>query len=355
MNRVRAIRELGQQIWLDDLSRGLIESGELNRLIGEDGLAGVTSNPAIFRQAILKDPRYIDAKAALPASLTDPEARFEALALPDIQAACDAFLPLYQASQGDMGYVSFEVSPSLAHDAAGTVVAAKRLWQTIDRPNVMIKIPATAAGCQAITETLAAGINVNVTLMFSPEHVEQVFAAYVAGLQARVAAGLPVDHLRSVASVFISRVDTKIDAQLPDSAAQLKGKLAVASAQVAYQTWRQHFDPQGSFKALHEQGARPQSLLWASTGTKNPAYSDVLYVETLIGPDTVNTVPGATLAAFRDHGQAARTLDADPDRAQQWVTDAAAIGIDLNAVGRVLQDEGLKLFEQAFAELLAAV
>ncbi|WP_137938790.1 transaldolase [Chitinivorax sp. B] len=355
MNRVRAIREFGQQVWLDDLSRGLIESGELQQLIDQDGLAGVTSNPAIFRQAILKDPRYIDAKAALPTMLTDPEARFEALALPDIQAACDAFLPLYQASKGDMGYVSFEVSPSLAHDAEGTVAAAKRLWQTINRPNVMIKIPATQAGCKAITATLAAGINVNVTLMFSAEHVEQVFNAYVAGLEARVAAGHPVDHLRSVASVFISRVDTKIDPQLPESAAALRGKLAVASAQAAYQTWHQRFDVKGAFKALHDKGARPQSLLWASTGTKNPAYSDVLYVQTLIGPDTVNTVPGATLAAFRDHGQAARTLDANPEAAQQLITEAAKLGIDLNAVGRVLQEEGLKLFEQAFAELLAAV
>jgi transaldolase len=353
MSRLKAIDALGQQVWLDSISRKLIESGELARLIAEDGISGVTSNPAIFQQALSKDPAYVAAKAALPATLSDPEARFEALALPDIQAACDAFLPLYDKSNGNKGFVSFEVSPSLSRDADGTFAAAQRLWNAIARPNVMIKIPATPEGLVAIRKSIAAGININVTLMFSPRHVEAVAQAHADGLADRLAAGLPIGRIRSVASVFISRVDSKIDPLVPEA---LKGKIAIAAARVAYADWLAHWGQQGDrFAALASAGAHPQWLLWASTGTKNPAYRDVLYVETLIGDQTVNTVPEATLNAFRDHGDAAATLTQDVAAARASIAALAEQGTDLNVIGEQLQNEGLVLFEQAFETLLASV
>ncbi|WP_417070373.1 transaldolase [Niveibacterium terrae] len=353
MSRIKAVGELGQQIWFDSISHQLIASGELARLIAEDGVAGVTSNPAIFQQAFSRDPSYAQAKALLPADLTDPEKRFEALAIPDIQAACDAFAELYRTSGGNKGFVSFEVSPSLSHDAVGTLAAAKRLWAAIDRPNAMIKIPATREGLFAIRQATAAGINVNVTLMFSPAHVDAVARAHADGLLDRVAAGLPVAAIRSVASVFISRLDSKLDPQLPEP---LQGRIAVAAAQLAYDEWKKHWGPEGDrFAPLAAKGACPQWLLWASTGTKNPLYRDVLYVEQLIGPDTVNTVPEATLAAFRDHGEAHPTLSANPTGARAALDQAKKLGIDLDAVGEVLQQEGLVQFEQAFAKLLESV
>ncbi|MCL2658097.1 MAG: transaldolase [Betaproteobacteria bacterium] len=353
MSPVKAVSELGQQIWLDSISRQLIASGELARLVAEDGIAGVTSNPAIFQQAFAKDPAYIAARAALPSDLTDPEARFEALAVPDIQAACDALLPLYDTSGGNKGFVSFEVSPRLSHDMGGTLSAAKRLWAAIDRPNAMIKIPATAAGLGAIRHAIAEGINVNVTLMFSPAHVEAVAQAYIAGLHDRVRQNLPIARIRSVASVFVSRVDSKLDPILPSS---LQGKVAIASAQAVYAEWQARWSATGNeFSDLAQMGAQTQWLLWASTGTKNPAYSDVLYVERLIGPHTVNTVPEATLAAFRDHGQAANTLASTAAEAKQVLAEVAALGIDINQVGADLQTEGLALFDKAFDALLAAV
>lgn len=349
-SRLKAISTYGQQVWLDNLSRHLIESGRLARLIEEDGVAGVTSNPAIFQQAFAKDPAYLAAKAALPVEMTDPEARFEALALSDIRASCDILRPVYELSGGEHGYVSFEVSPRLAHDAAGTLAAARRLWTKIDRPNVMIKIPATPAGLVAIREATACGINVNVTLVFSPQQVEAVAQAYIAGLHDRQATGLPVAGIRSVSSVFISRVDAKLDPQLPG---HLRGKVSVASAKAAYAAWQRRWGPQGSeFATLAAAGALPQILLWASTGVKNPAYSDVLYIESLIGPDTVNTIPEAPLEAFRDHGNAAPTLAHDVAAAQAVLDALPELDIDLNQVGEVLQQEGLAQFEQAFETLL---
>ncbi len=353
MSRLKAVGELGQQVWLDSISRKLVESGELARLVAEDGVSGVTSNPAIFQQAFAKDPAYIAAKAALPVELADPEMRFETLAIPDIQAACDALAPLYDASRGDKGFVSFEVSPRLSHDADGTVTAAKRLWAAIDRPNAMIKIPATEAGLVAIRAAIAAGINVNVTLMFSLAHVASVAHAYLEGLRDRVRAGLPVRQIRSVASVFISRVDSKLDPKLPEA---LQGKVAIASARAAYCEWQARWSADGSeFAELANAGASPQWLLWASTGTKNPAYPDVVYVETLIGAHTVNTIPEATLNAFRDHGVAAATLTSTPEETKRVLAEVAALGIDLDAVGAQLQTEGLALFDKAFDSLLEAV
>ncbi|MBB3229220.1 transaldolase [Halomonas stenophila] len=354
MSRLSRIAEFGQQVWLDNLSRRLLESGRLERWLKEDAIAGVTSNPAIFHKAIAEDPLYRDDLARLRDREPDPERRFEALVLPDIRAACDLLRPRYDATGGDQGHVSFEVSPRLAQDAAGTLAAAERLWAAIDRPNAMIKIPATRACLPAIRDAIAAGLNVNVTLMFSPRHLDDVFAAYREGLAARHAAGKPVDHMRAVASVFLSRVDSLIDARLPEAAAHLRGRIAVASAKAAYARWQEVFGGE-AFAALRAAGARPQRCLWASTGTKNPAYSDVMYVEELIGPDTVNTVPDATLAAFADHGEAAETLPRGLDQAREQLAELDALGIDLDAIGERLQREGLAAFDQSYDELLRLV
>ncbi len=350
MNRLQAIRPFGQRIWLDNLSRELLQTGELARLLADDGIAGVTSNPAIFHKAISTDPRYQDELAALKtdASLS-AEQRYETLVIADIQAACDLTLPQYQATAGDDGYVSLEVSPALSRDEAGTLAAARRLWAAIDRPNAMIKIPATAAGVTALATLIREGINVNVTLLFSRTQVEATWAAYEAGLAARLADGQALGRVRSVASFFLSRIDSLLDPQLPEA---LRGKAAVALARDVYAAWQARLDSP-LWARLRQAGAQPQWLLWASTGTKNPAYSDVLYVESLIGEQTVNTVPDATLLAFRDHGEAAATLAADPAGARAVLAAVAAAGVDLEAVGERLQVDGLKLFDDAFAALLA--
>jgi transaldolase len=344
MSRIAAISQYGQQIWLDNLSRQLLESGELARWIADDAIAGVTSNPAIFYNAIRTDSAYQAAVANLQNSAVDPEKRFEMLVLPDVQKACDLFRPLYEKSAGAAGFVSFEVSPSLADDAAGTHAAARRLWQEIDRPNAMIKIPATQAGLSAIADTIADGINVNVTLIFSPGQLADVQAAYRSGIERRFAAGLPVDRIASVASVFISRLDSLLDPKLP---AELQGKTAIAMASQAFAEWQESAALPGN--------ARQQMLLWASTSSKNPAYRDVLYVEQLIGVGTVNTVPDATLAAFRDHGEAAATLEKNAASAAHQLAAVAALGIDLDTVGEELQSAGLTQFAEAFAKLLDLV
>ncbi|MDX9945596.1 MAG: transaldolase family protein, partial [Azonexus sp.] len=274
----------------------------------------------------------------------DGEKRFEMHVLPDIQRACDLFQPLYAQSEGTAGFVSFEVSPSLADDAAGTFAAAQRLWAEINRPNAMIKIPATNAGLTAISDAIAAGINVNVTLIFSPGQLADVQAAYQRGIERRFAAGLPVDRIHSVASVFISRLDSLLDPKLP---AELQGKTAIAMARQAYIDWH-------NLPALPG-NARQQVLLWASTSAKNPAYRDVVYVEQLIGANTVNTVPDPTLLAFRDHGDAAATLALDPAGTAAQLAAIAALGIDLDQVGEELQAAGLKQFAEAFAKLLELV
>lgn len=344
MSRIQAIAPLGQQIWLDNLTRQLLDSGELARWIAEDAIAGVTSNPAIFYNAIRTDPGYQAAVAQLANTTANTEKRFETLVLPDVQRACDLFAERYQASQGQAGFVSFEVSPTLADDAAGTLNAARRLWQEIGRPNAMIKIPATTAGLTAIADAIAEGININVTLIFSPEQLADVQAAYQAGIERRFAAGLPVDRIASVASVFISRLDSLLDPKLP---AELQGKTAIAFASSAYARWQE-------LPALPG-GAHQQMLLWASTSSKNPAYRDVIYVEELIGTGTVNTVPDATLAAFRDHGEAASRLEGNAAAAEQQLAALTALGIDLETVGNELLTAGLKQFDEAFAKLLELV
>lgn len=355
-SRIAATAQLGQQIWLDTLSRALIESGTLADWIKQHAVAGLTSNPAIFQQAFSKDPAYGPAIAAARASEPDAEIRFEKIALPDIQAACDLFRPLWESSQGERGYVSFEVSPRLAHDAQGTVDAAVRLWQEINRPNAMIKIPATAAGCAAVTEVIARGINVNVTLIFSHDQLQAVQAAHAAGLRRWVVhcqqAGAPerIGNVASVASFFVSRTDNTIDPKLPT---ELQGKTAIALCKTAYEQWQA--DQLGEIADLLALGAKPQWLLWASTSVKNPAYPDTLYVDELIGPQTVNTVPDATLAAFRDHGNVGRTLDQGIAAAHEQLAAVSALGIDLEQVGHDLQVAGLAQFETAYADLLKLV
>ena len=355
-SRIAATAQLGQQIWLDTLSRALIESGTLASWINDHAVAGLTSNPAIFQQALSKDPAYAPAIAAARTAEADPEIRFETVVLPDIQAACDLFRPLWDATEGDQGYVSFEVSPTLAHDAQGTVDAAVRLWKTISRPNLMIKIPATPAGCEAVTEVIGRGINVNVTLIFSHEQLQAVQAAHQAGLRRWVAhcqqAGTPerIGDVASVASFFVSRTDNTIDSKLPT---ELQGKTAIALCKAAYAQWQT--DLVGEMADLIAQNAKPQWLLWASTSVKNPAYRDTLYVDELIGPQTVNTVPDATLVAFRDRGQVACTLDNDVDSAHAQLAGVSALGIDLEQVGHDLQVAGLAQFETAYADLLKLV
>ena len=354
MNPLLQVRQFGQQIWLDNLSRTLLNDGHLARFINEDGVTGITTNPAIFHKAISGGRYYEDDLAGLKQQPMSAEARYEGLVIPDVQRACDLLAPLFRDSGGEAGYVSLEVSPALAHDAAGTLAAGLRLKAAVNRPNLLIKVPATRAGLVAIEELVAAGISVNVTLMFSLTHVDAVAQAYVRGLERLRAQGGDLRSVMSVASLFLSRVDTLVDKQLEALAADtpaLPGRTAVARARLAYQRYRARFHGEG-FANLRAAGARPQYMLWASTGTKNPAYSDLLYVEPLIGAETVNTLPDATLDALRDHGKAAATLELELDQAQAQFATLAAAGIDLEAAGERLQQEGLAQFEQAFAALL---
>ena len=353
-SRIAQIARHGQQIWLDKLSRSLVESGDLQRWVSEHEIAGVTSNPAIFAQALDNDAAYAPSLNSLRKVEPSLERRFERLAIPDVQAACDVLRPLYERTQSDAGYVSFEVSPRLSRDGESTLSAARRLWAEINRPNAMIKIPATPECMSAITAAIAEGINVNVTLMFSQAHVDQVFQACTDGMRLRVAQGLPLNKVRAVASLFISRVDTLADAMLPAGSEALRGKLGIANARITYATWLDRFGG-SDFASLRALGGKPPLCLWASTGVKNPAWRDTHYVEALIGPDTVNTIPDATLAAFADHGECIRTLDAALPEALATMTAAARCGIDMNAIGERLQLEGLTQFEKAFDRLLASV
>ncbi len=354
-NPLLRLHALGQRIWLDNLSRTLLQEGALKKLVAEDRIAGVTSNPTIFFRAISESPYY---REELQKLKSDPaltaEQRYETLAVADIQAACDLLLPLHKASKGEDGYVSLEVSPALAHDAEGTLAAGLRLKAAVARDNLLIKVPATAAGLGAIEELVAHGCSVNVTLMFSLRHVRDVAQAYVRGISRLVEAGGDAGKVKSVASLFLSRVDTLIDKRLEaigGEALALRGHSAVALAKLSYQDYRATFSE--AFTALAKRGARPQAMLWASTGTKNPAYNDVLYIESLIGPQTINTVPDATLAAFREHGKAEPTLEANIDAAHQQFAALQDFGIDMDAAGQELQVEGLKQFEDSFRQLLA--
>ena len=351
---LRRLRAAGVSIWLDTLSRDLLDSGGFAELIRDYGVTGATSNPTIFAKAITDSDRYDGQLRELAASgERDTQELFFSLALDDIRVAAGLLRPVYEDSGGSDGFVSFECTPDLADDTAATIAQATSLWQRLGQPNVMIKVPGTAAGLPAIEELTRRGVNVNITLLFSVERYEEVIDAYLRGLSARADAGEPVDTIASVASFFLSRIDTKTDPQL-DPGSPARGQVALASARVAYQRYLAKFAGP-AWERLRDRGARRQRPLWASTGTKNPAYSDVLYVSELIGPDVVNTMPDHTLRAFADHGVVARTLDADPDAAQRVLATAAAAGIDLAAVTTQLEREGVRSFCDSYHQLLACI
>jgi transaldolase len=358
MNRLLAVAEQGQSLWLDYIRRDLMDSGALDRMIATDGLAGLTSNPAIFEKAIGSGALYDASLAGLMhQGLRDPEQLVELLAVEDIRMAADAFDALYRGTQGRDGYVSLEVSPRLARDTAATIEQGRRLWHTVGRPNLMIKVPGTPEGVPAIRQLIADGINVNVTLLFSRAAYAAVADAWCEGLEARLAAGGDIRNVASVASFFVSRIDTALDAELAKlggEALALSGHIAIANAKLAYQDFLAH-RASPRWQALAAAGARPQRLLWASTGVKRTDWRDTLYVEALIGPETVNTVPPATLDAMRDHGAAARTLDAEVPFAQSVMQAVEKLGLPLDAVTQQLTDDGVALFVEAWHKLLAAV
>lgn len=348
MTILAEVKKLGQQIWLDNLSRTLVQSGALAQML-EQGVCGVTSNPAIFQKAFSGDALYAADIETLKQQGKDAKMIYETLAVADVQAACDVCRAEFDRSGGNTGFVSLEVSPELSRNAQGTIDEAKRLHAAINRPNVMIKVPATDEGLQALTELVADGISVNLTLLFSRRQTLKAYRAYADGIAKRLAAGGDVRAVHAVASFFISRVDAVLDATLPE---HLQGKIAIALAKAAYLDW-QAFFAAPEFARLAEQGANKVSLLWASTGVKNSAYPDTLYVDSLIGADTVNTVPDATLNAFIDHGKAACTLTEGAEEALAQLAETAQLGIDLETLATRLQDDGLKQFEKAFEQLLA--
>jgi transaldolase len=360
---LHALHAAGQSIWLDFIDRAMLLNGELERRIRDDALTGMTSNPTIFEKALATGTAY-DAQLRAAAGARSAWELFELVETDDVRRACDAFAGVYASSSGHDGFVSIEVSPGAAHDAEATIAEAHRLWTTVDRPNVMIKVPGTPEGCVALRRLITDGLNVNVTLLFAVSAHARVIDAYLAGLEDRAAAGKDLRHVASVASFFVSRVDGAIDGALDamvkagtlpkDRAAALQGKAAIANAKLAYRLFRERFSGP-RWQALAAKGAQLQRPLWASTSTKNPAYRDVLYVEQLIGPDTVNTMPPATLEAFRDHGVTARTVDADVAGAERLLADLGALGIRLDAVTDKLLVEGLASFQKSFDTLVAGL
>lgn len=363
-NPLRKLEEFGQSVWLDFIQRQMTLSGELKGLIEDDGLSGLTSNPTIFAKAIGGSQDYDAAVRALAQSGKNSLAIYESVAIEDLQRAADLLRPTYERQNGKDGFVSMEVSPYLVHDTQGTLAEARRFWRALERPNVLIKVPGTDAGLAAIQQLIAEGINVNVTLLFGLPRYRQVVEAYLAGLEDRAAHGRPVDRVASVASFFLSRIDTLIDPMLEKLVAaggenaglayDLRGQAAIASAKLAYQIYQENF--QGArWQRLATQGSRTQRVLWASTSTKNPAYSDVKYVEPLIGPDTINTMPMETIQAYRDHGRPALTLTRDMEAAHRAMAQLQAVGIDIDQITKQLEAEGAAKFSASFDELLEAV
>jgi len=362
MNRLRRLQDFGQSIWYDNIERRMLHTGELARMIQEDGLRGITSNPTIFEKAITASKDYDTSLLNFLQrnDRQDSRALFFNLAIEDIQRAADLLMPVYEQSKGRDGYVSLEVSPDLAYDVEETIAEAERLHLRVNRPNLMIKVPATKEGVLAFENLIAKGININVTLLFSVERYKEVVEAYLAALESRLRSGQHVDGIASVASFFVSRVDTAVDKLLENiaieqpAAAQLQGQIAIANAKLAYAWYQRIFESQ-RFDALRQAGAATQRLLWASTGTKNPAYSDVLYLDALIGSDTVNTVPPATYAAFKDHGQPHATLKEGLEEAEEHIAKLREMGIDLDAVTQQLEKEGVQSFAKSFTNLLDAI
>lgn len=350
-NRIAEIKKFGQKIWLDNISREFLASGNLQKMINEDGIAGVTSNPAIFFKAISTDPRYQEQLVELKKHDLTPLQRYEKMAVVDIKQACQITADLYKSSNGEDGYVSLEVSPDLCHDSEGTVKSALELWNAVNEPNLMIKVPATKAGVVAFEQLVTLGLNVNITLLFNLAQVNAIWDAYIRGLEARVSQGLPVDKIKTVASFFLSRIDSAVDGKLP---AELQGKTAIALSRRAYADYLAIFHGP-RFANLKAKGAKPQYLLWASTGTKNKNYSDVLYIEELIGEETINTVPDATLDCFRDHGVAASRLTNDIEKSAEILAAVESQGISVHDLGEQLQTDGLQQFVDAFNKLLELV
>jgi transaldolase len=355
----------GQSIWYDNISRGLITSGDLQRLLDES-VVGITSNPTIFEKAIVDSSDYDDALRQMAKETTEPWQVYQTLALEDIAHAADMLRPIYARTDALDGYVSIEVSPTLAHDTEATMKEARQLWSALNRPNIMVKVPATPEGIPAIRTLLSEGININITMLFALDNYRQVADAYLTAFEDRVARGEDIKRIASVASIFVSRIDTAVDklleekiAATQDSAEQeelrgLLGKAAIANAKASYRIYQEIFQGE-RFEALRRKGARPQRLLWASTSTKNPAYRDVLYVESLIGPDTVDTMPPQTIVAFKDHGHVSPTLVQDLDHAQQVLDHLETKGINMDGVMQKLQDDGVAAFAKSYETLLGAI
>src|SRR4051812_47889643 len=351
-NALHDLHAVGQSIWLDFIDRTILKNGDLARRIREDALTGMTSNPTIFEKALAEGNAYDDQIRGAPGSLTAMQL-FELVETTDVRDACDLFKGVHERTKGDDGFVSIEVSPGAANDARATLSEAERLWATVKRPNVMIKIPGTAEGAKAVERAIAAGINVNITLLFAIDAYASVIEAYMRGLEERVKAGKDISTIHSVASFFVSRVDSEVDKRLGANDA-LKGKAAIANAKLAYALFQQQIATP-RWKALAAKGASVQRPLWASTSTKNPAYRDVMYVEQLIGPDTVNTMPPATIDAFRDHGKTARTVDKDLDKARADLAALEKAGISMNDVTDKLLADGLASFQKSFETLIGGL
>jgi transaldolase len=363
-NPLKKLEALGQAIWLDYIRRDLIANGDLKRLIEEDGLRGMTSNPAIFEKAIAESNIYDSEIRRIASQKKDVNETYEAISQQDVQNAADVFRPLYEKTKGVDGYVSLEVNPHLAHDTKGTVEEGRRLWSALNRPNVFIKVPATREGLVAITQLISDGINVNVTLLFGLPRYRAVAEAYIEGLERRVAQQKPINQIASVASFFLSRIDILVDPLLEkmmasdarnnEFAKEAHGEVAVSSARAAYQIYKEIF---GSprYKKLVEKGARVQRLLWASTSNKNPDYSDVKYIEALIGPNTVNTVPPQTIDAYRDHGDPKLRIELDLSKANRILENLPSLGINLDNVTQQLEDEGISKFNEPFDKLMDAL
>ncbi len=364
-NPLRELEALGQSVWLDDIDREHLRSGLFERLIEEDGLSGATGNPTIFEHAIDHGTAYDEQMRQLIMQGKDAQVIYEMLAMTDVRQVADLLRPTYERTAGQDGFVSIEVSPYLAHDTHGTLAEVRRFWHAIERPNLMVKIPSTPAGVPAIRQALSEGININITLMFSLDNYRQVAEAYLGALEERVATGQDISRIASVASFFVSRVDVLVDHLLedkikatPESARQqlkaLLGKTAIANACLAYQEFKRLFSGP-RFAALKSRGARVQRPLWASTSTKNPAYRDVLYVEELIGPDTVNTMPLKTLESFREHGNVRLSIEDQLPQAQAELAALAEAGINYDQVTRQLQEEGVQKFIDSFQTLFACI
>lgn len=357
-NRLRTLLDAGQAIWLDFIDRSILQDGSLLQRIREDGLHGMTSNPSIFEKALSEGTAYDSQIEACGDNNLTAWELFELIETDDVRTACDIFAGVYRETRGGDGFVSIEVSPGVANSASATIEEAHRLWSTVDRPNLMVKVPGTEEGARAVRQLTADGVNVNITLLFAIAAHDRVIEAFMAGLEDRLSAGQPIDHLSSVASFFVSRVDTEVDKRLDASKAPgaqaLKGRAAIANARLAYRLFTQRFAGE-RWARLAAKGARVQRPLWASTSTKNPAYRDVVYVESLIGPHTVNTMPPATIEAFRDHGQCARTVDHDYDEAESVIAQLAKAGIAMDDVTDKLLTDGLASFQKSFDTLIAGL